>query len=152
MDKDYQNFIERMGSFEDEIDLSEGLEHTDKIITRNGELTHFGIKGMKWGHHKAITSNVVGAAARTGQSATALGQTLNRSGYNSKTLKKAKTLSDDELKTLTNRLNLENNYINATTQQTGKGKVDSILSTAGATLALVSTAAVMVDAIRKVKV
>lgn len=39
--KDYKNFVERMVSFDDEIDIT------------NTELYHFGIKGMHWGIRKA---------------------------------------------------------------------------------------------------
>jgi len=43
MDKDYENFVGRMGSFEDEIDLDElesvpDLEHSGKIVV--DELLH----------------------------------------------------------------------------------------------------------------
>ena len=153
-----------MGSFDDEFDLSDEDEESydnqnenTRIVTRNqSALKHYGILGMKWGRRKGtshlptkLDSNAVGAIARTGQSAASLGQTVTRGGYNHKTLKKAKTLSDDELKKLTSRLNLENNFMDATTKQTGRGKVEGILSTAGATLALVSSAAVMVDAINR---
>lgn len=43
--KDYKNFVERMVSFDDEIDIT------------NTELYHFGIKGMRWGIRKANTDN-----------------------------------------------------------------------------------------------
>jgi hypothetical protein len=153
MDKDYQNFVDRMGSFEDTINISDGkVEIDNNIVTRNrGSLAHVGIPGMKWGHHKAINANTIGAAARTGQSAASLGQTVNKNGYSSKSLKEARSLSDDDLKKLTSRLNLENNYMNAKNQQSGRSKVEGILSTAGATMAVVSSAALMVDAIRKAK-
>lgn len=122
----------------------------------NDELCHFGVIGMKWGRHKAtiakkVNASTVGAAARTGQSAASLGQTVNRNSYNGKALKKAKTMTDDDLKKLTSRLSLENNYMNASSQQSGKNKVESILSTAGATLGLLSSAAIMVDVIRKAR-
>lgn len=37
-DKDYENFIARMGSFDDSLDLED-----------NEDLKHYGIMGMKWG-------------------------------------------------------------------------------------------------------
>jgi hypothetical protein len=154
MEKDYQNFVDRMGSFEDTFDLTDdSIEQSDiKIVTRNkSALAHHGVLGMHWGKHKAINASTVGAAAKTGQSAAALGQAVNKNSFNGKTLKEAKSLSDDELKKLTNRLNLENNYMNAKTQQSGRSKVEGILSTAGATMALVSSAALMVDAINRAR-
>ena len=143
MDKDYQNFGERMGSFEDDLDISgENLMHSD-------DLAHVGVLGMKWGHHKAINATTLGAAARTGQSVSQLGQTINKTSYSKKSLKEAKNMSDDDLKKLTNRLNLENNYMNAKNVQSGKDRVDNILSVVGGTLAVASSAAILYDTIKK---
>lgn len=142
INKDYDDFVARMGSFDDTLDLTDDS---------NNEIKHYGVLGMKWGHRKGINANVVGAAARTGQSAASLGQTVNKSGYNKKVLKAAKNLSDDELKEITSRLELENRYMNASIQQSGKSKVEGILSTAGAALAVVSSAAITYDAIMKAK-
>lgn len=149
MEKDYQNFVDRMGSFEDDIDIpGDNLKHAQD--TCNSVLSHFGIKGMHWGR-SGINANSVGAAARAGQSASFLGQAVNKNTFSKKSINNAKRLSDDDLKKLTNRLNLENNYINATNQQSGRGKVERILTTAGATMAFVSSAALMVDAINKAR-
>lgn len=152
MDRDYQNFVDRMGSFEDSIDIpDDNLQHRN-IVTRNrAALAHVGVLGMKWGHRKGVNANVIGKAAKTGQDLASLGQTVNRSGFNKKTLNEAKGLSDDDLKQLTNRLNLENNYINAKNQQSGRSKVENILSTAGSALAVASSAAVLYETIRKAK-
>ena len=59
MDKDYNDFVLRMGSFDMELDLDEddelgnGNKNVKRMIHRsNGhsnELYHFGVKGMKWG-------------------------------------------------------------------------------------------------------
>lgn len=166
MDKDYQNFVERMGSFEDELDLGDSEETYQSenprriIVTRNrsalagvneDELQHFGVIGMKWGHHRALNANTLGAAAKTGEKAADLGKTINKSTFNKKTVKEAKNLSDNDLKVLTNRLNLENNYINAKFQQSGRSKVENILALAGSTLAIASSAAVLYTTINKAK-
>lgn len=141
MINDYKNFVDRMGSSEEIIDLS-----NDDL-----DLKHFGIPGMKWGHHKAVNANVIGKAAKTGQDLATLGQTVNKGGFNKKALKDAKSMSDDELKQLTTRLNLENNYINAKNQQAGRSKVESILATTGSALAVASSAAVLYDVIKKLR-
>lgn len=155
MEKDYANFVERMGSSEDTIELSdESIKQSDiKIVTRNrgAALAHFGVLGMHWGHHKAINANVVSKAAKTGQDITSLGQAVNKGGFNKSAVKEAKGMSDDDLKKLTNRLNLENNYINAKQQQSGRSTIESILSIAGSTLAVASSAAILYETVNKIK-
>lgn len=174
MEKDYKNFVDRMGSFEDVINIPNDPEDIVKhLMNKNSEteLSHVGVLGMKWGHHKngtinnvkwtssdgksnnlfKMNANIAGKAAKTGQDLTSLGQTVNKGGFNKKTLKEAKNLSDDDLKQLTNRLNLENNYINAKQQQSGRGKVDTILSVAGGTLTVASSAAILYNTIKKFK-
>ena len=138
MDKSYEDFVKRMGSFDDTIE-----------IPSNPELKHFGILGMKWGHHKVVSAATIGAAAKTGQNAAKLGQDINKARFNGKVLNEAKHMSDEDLKKITARLNLENNYMNAKNQQTGRGKVDSILATTGSALAVATSAAVLYDVIKK---
>ena len=138
MNIDYKNFGERMGSFEDTLDL-----------TNDSELKHFGKLGMHWGQHKALNATTLGAAARTGQSVTQLGQTINKTGYSKKSLKEAKSMSDEDLKKLTSRMTLENNYMNAKNVQSGKERLDNFLSVAGGTLAVASSAAILYDTVKK---
>ena len=162
MDQDYQNFVERMGGFEYSFELTGDDEvfqskNPIRIITRNRsaltseELKHFGIPGMRWGRHKAVNATTLGAAARTGKEMTALGQTVNKNNYSRKALKEARSISDEDLKKLTNRMNLENNYMNAKNVQSGKAKIDTILSVAGGVLATASSAAILYDTIKKFK-
>lgn len=150
MNQDYKNFGERMGSFEDTLELTDdSIKHANTIVTRNrsAALAHVGVLGMKWGHH--VNANTVNKATKTGQDLVTLGQTVNKGGFSKKAIKEARSLSDDDLKQLTNRLNLENNYMNARQQQSGREKVERMLSTAGATLAVASSAAVLYQAIHK---
>jgi len=144
MDKDYQNFVDRMGSSEDVIDIPD-----DNLKSKEFVLKHVGVMGMHWGSHKAINASTVGAAARTAQTVTTLGQTINQKGFNKKHLDDARKLTDDDLKTLTNRLSLENNYMNARNQQSGRDKIENILAIAGGTLAVASSAAILYDTVKK---
>ena len=133
-----------MGSFYDTMDVSgENLTHN--------ALAHFGVLGMKWGRRKGVNATTIGAAARTGQTVTSLGQTINTSGSGTKSLKLAKNLSVDDLKKLTTRLNLENNYVSANVKQTGKSKLEGILTVAGGVLATASSAAILYDTVKKFK-
>lgn len=63
MDKDYDNFVARMGSFEMDTSEFEGMEekeltHFVKIVDSN-ELSHFGVPGMRWGHRKSNSESNV---------------------------------------------------------------------------------------------
>ena len=91
------------------------------------ELYHHGVKGMKWGVRKDAI-NVIGNISR--KTAGQFGNS-HKLRTSSKALEKAKTMSDEELKKVASRLELENRYVNARTAQAGKNKIDSILSTIG---------------------
>lgn len=64
-------------------------------------LEHHGVKGMKWGVRKVRTS----VSRRT--------QAKKQARYNKSDYAKAKNMSDQELQRTINRINLEQNYINA---------------------------------------
>ena len=91
------------------------------------EIYHHGVKGMKWGVRKEVVSTI-GKTSR---------KTADKFGNNyklrtsSKALAKAKTMSDEELRKVASRLELENRYVNARTAQAGKSKINSLLSTIG---------------------
>ena len=142
------------------------LKHSE--ISDDDFIMHYGKLGMRWGHKShvdakwtssdgsshtpfKVSGNMVGKAAKTGQDLTSLGQTVNKVKFSKKSLAEAKNLNDDDLKRLTTRLNLENNYMNAQMQQSGRGKVENILSTAGSALAVASSAAILYEAVKKFK-
>ena len=91
------------------------------------ELYHHGVKGMKWGIRKEVFSTIGNSSIANA------GKFSNnyRTITSIKALKKAKTMSDEELKKRASRLELENRYVNARTAQAGKSKIESILSTIG---------------------
>ena len=91
------------------------------------ELYHYGVKGMKWGVRKEVISTI-GKTSR--ETAGKFGNN-HRLKTSSNALAKAKSMSDDELRKVASRLELENRYVNAKTAQAGKSKIDSILSTIG---------------------
>ena len=98
------------------------------------ELYHHGVKGMKWGVRKEVVSTIGKTSRKT---ADKFGNSYKLRA-SSKALAKAKTMSDEELRKVSSRLELENRYVNARTAQAGKSKINSLLSTIGT----MSTAAV----------
>lgn len=49
MEKDYENFVQRMGSFEMDLDDMFGDNEVLKHYAQDKFLVHKGVKGMKWG-------------------------------------------------------------------------------------------------------
>lgn len=91
------------------------------------EIYHHGVKGMKWGVRKEVVSTIGKTSRKT---ADKFGNSY-KLRTSSKALAKAKTMSDEELRKVASRLELENRYVNARTAQAGKSKINSLLSTIG---------------------
>jgi hypothetical protein len=72
---------------------------SEYILTSTGELYHYGIKGQKWGVRRYQNSD---------GTLTSAGKKRRKINY----LSEAKGMSDDELRSQVNRLNLERRYVN----------------------------------------
>ena len=138
--KDYTDFVERMGSFYNELSIN----------TTNNTLAHHGVKGMKWGIRKKINVNHVKSGAQFTKSVGDLGIALkkNERTYSKKDVKKVNRMSDEELRTLSSRIELENRYLNAVRSRTGKTTTEKILSVIGPTCMVVSTGATLYGVIK----
>ena len=100
MEKDYNDFVGRMGSFDFDLPIDE-------------ELTHYGVKGMKWGVRNSVKNTVKNLKKlpydpTDGNSKDNTGKKI-KSKVRFGTNHKLKKLSDEELVTYTERLRLENN-------------------------------------------
>lgn len=108
-------------------------------------LIHYGILGMKWGIRRQRGSDgTVGGTAK--KSKVSEDHTTTRSLM---TKKKTSQLTNQELRTINERLNLEKQYKDLNRQQISKGRkfVGDILSTSGKTAATtIATAAALYGA------
>ncbi len=125
MPNDYQNFVERMGSFD--LDLSEIDPKVHIKMEEDKNLAHFGILGMKWGVRR--TDAQLGRASKSSSSDDyQKAQELKAKGV--------KNLSTQELKDLTQRMQLEQQFstLNPTNYKKGMDVAKAILAT-GTTVA-----------------
>ena len=100
----------------------------------NNELYHYGILGMKWGVRRSRQDS--GSSRKRYRSKPSIDPSYKKAH----TKKKIKYMSDNELKEINKRLNLEKNYQDLTRHKSkGKVVVDTFVSTAG-TIAAVAGA------------
>jgi hypothetical protein len=89
-------------------------------------LAHYGVKGMKWGIRKDRSSTTGRRSEKSDDR-----KTVDRLQRESR--KKSRTLSNQELKLVNERLRLESEYrkLNPTTRERGKKRTQEVLTTAG---------------------
>lgn len=84
----------------------------------NDELYHFGIKGMKWGVRRY--RNKDGSLTPAGKKRKS--ESLHEDYIKSHTRKSSKSMSDAELRSRINRLEMEKKYNQLSTEHVNKGK------------------------------
>lgn len=89
--KDYENFVARMGSFDMEL---------TQPVTSQDTLKHYGVKGMKWGVRRSREKSPSTIRRHI--------SSAKRDFGHRKTLKNLKNMTDEELKSTTDRVRREN--------------------------------------------
>ena len=131
------------------------------------ELKHYGVKGMRWGYRKATatdkrrigdmgTAKTVSDTARGGFEAAsrAAGGIGNLARKPSKKVQKElENMSDQELRTRINRMNMEREYaaLNPNKVQVGASYAKTALEVAGSVAVVAGTALSIAIAIKKAR-
>lgn len=112
----------------------------------NKYLMHYGTPGMRWGHRKAILTNVSSGS----DSARRLTSSIEKMTKKKKDLSQ---MSDDEIRAKVNRMNLEQQYRNLSSVDKSKGaeKVRDILDVIGAVAGVGASAAAIITTIYSMK-
>ena len=91
------------------------------------ELYHYGVLGMKWGVRRSKSGS-----SSSGKSSKRSKLAVDPSYKKAHAKKKLKYMSDNDLREVNNRLNLEKNYRDLTRKKSmGKAAVSTFVSTAG---------------------
>jgi hypothetical protein len=101
-DKDYDNFVARMGSFSDTLSEKEPEEEPEK----SHSIYHYGILGMRWGRRRG--------------SAPTVSSSSKKKSSDSDDTDEVKNIPTKELKDITSRLQLEKQYKDLTPPKPGK--------------------------------
>lgn len=106
-------------------------------------LMHYGVKGMKWGIVKDAGKNVAGTTKTAVEAANGLSNNTKRN-------RKAKSMTDEELRKKIARLELEQRYSNLNPGITSRGSAaaSSALSAIGSMAAIAASVATVALAIK----
>lgn len=123
------------------------------------ELYHFGRKGMKWYQHifgDEDSRAKYASSYQQGSKISSDARSVVGSAGRIKNISKQKDvskMSDEELRSIINRMNMEQQYTNLTTNKVSKGQayVQETLSIAGGVMAITSSALTIALTIKKLK-
>lgn len=115
----------------------------------NNELYHFGVKGMKWGVRRYQNKDGSLTPAVEKQKS----ESLHEDYIKTHTRKSSKSMSDAELRSRINRLEMERKYTQLSTERINKGKVyvNKSMKALGTVAALTTTAINVYNNIDKIK-
>ena len=115
----------------------------------SNELIHHGIRGMRWGVRRY--QNKDGSLTSAGRKRKS--ESLHEDYIKAHTRKSRKSMSDAELRSRINRLEMERKYTQLSTERINKGKayVNKSIKTLGTVAALTTTAINVYNNLDKIK-
>lgn len=119
------------------------------IMTTNGELFHWGVKGMKWGVRRY--QNKDGSLTPRGRKRQKeLSADEKERAARKADLKNRRTMSDADLKKKIERLKMEKEFKNLTNEDINSGKifVNEVMSSAGKKVLTIAAAGAMAYAVK----
>lgn len=119
------------------------------ILTTNGELYHWGIKGQKWGvrRYQNKDGSLTAAGKKRQKKLTA---DEKERASRKKDLKNRRTMSDADLKKKIERLKMEKEFKSLTNEDINPGKtfVNDVMSSAGKKVLTIAAAGAMAYAVK----